>query len=393
MACVNNSSWHLALPSRNLSLSCFISGDDYPNKVFPIKIASTDSVYALKKAIKEKNSISLQHVDTSALKLWKVSIPVDHSSEEYVRKLKLRYEETLFPVEELSQVFLDQPEDKHLHIIVRCPPLNSECECFVECAASRLKSVPPYTGGHVAKGREEWATKFPHGAPSQKGELENFVSDQRKAVPAFRFNRPQSADATIPITLYNHIFGQFQDDCKAYRPTKEDHDFALNLSHSMSNVDDSDSETAERARDDFREYGLHFLADEIDGYTTGALRWKEFCLAFFKLCSGGAEPLFEAAWSYVAFTRDKLQAHLDSHLPCFILYATGERTGLLRHVYHILKFISQVLILALQAPFGPIVLICRSLRPPCRSSVMHPTMICECKLHVTWVQQRRPSSH
>lgn len=89
--------------------------------------------------------------------------------------------------------------------------------------------------------------------------------------------------------------------------------------------------------------GSKFLADEIDGYTTGgALRWNDFCLAFFKLSLDDAEPLFEAAWSYTAFTRNKLQTHLDSHLPCFILYAASERTGLLRHVHHILMLISQV---------------------------------------------------
>lgn len=262
---------------------------------------------------------------------------------------------------------MDQPEDEHLHIIVRCPLLNSECVYFVPFTT---QSAPPLAckGEHISKGREEWATKFLQDAPSQNGKPETFASDQKKTMPAFRFHRPPSADATIPITLYNPIFGQFQGDCKTYRPTKEDHDFVFNLSISMSNFyeDDSDMETgmAERARDDFGEYGLKFLVDEIDGYTTGgALRWNDFCLAFFKVSLDDAEPLFEAAWSYTAFTRNKLHTHLDSHLPCFILYAAGERTGLLRHVHHILKLISQVPILALQAPCGPIVLICRSLHP------------------------------
>ena len=162
----------------------------------------------------------------------------------------------------------------------------------------------------------------------RKGKLENFVSDQRKAVPAFRFNRPQSADATLPITLYNSIFGQFQDDCKTYGSTKEDHDFALNLSFSMSNVSDGDSEmmeTAERARDDFGEYGLHFLADEIDGYTTGgALRWEEFCLAFFKLGSGGAEPLLEAVWSTLPLR--EISCRLISILTSLVLFSTPQVT-------------------------------------------------------------------
>ena len=139
VACVNNPSWHSA-SSCNLLLLCFISGDDYPSEVFPIKIASTDSVYTMKKAIKEKNNISLQHVGASALKLWRVSIPVDHGSKEYVRKVKFNDEEALSPVEELSRVFLDQPEDEHLHIIVRCPLLNSECVYFVPLHNSKCST-------------------------------------------------------------------------------------------------------------------------------------------------------------------------------------------------------------------------------------------------------------
>jgi hypothetical protein len=97
----------------------------------------------------------------------------------------------------------------------------------------------------------------------------------------------------------------------------------------MSNFYDTEKGRAERARDDFGTYGLDFLAAQIDGYTTdGDLRWKKFCLGLIEfkpeLCLGSAEPLFEAAWYYVAFTRDQLQANLGSHLPCFILYAAGK---------------------------------------------------------------------
>ena len=89
----------------------------------------------------------------------------------------------------------------------------------------------------------------------------------------------------------NVAYEQFVDDnpstkhdCKTYIPSKQDHDFALQLSLSMSNF----------------QYGLEFLATQIDGYTTdGDLRCGKFCLGLveFKpeLCLGSAEPLFEAA--------------------------------------------------------------------------------------------------
>jgi len=57
-----------------------------------------------------------------------------------------------------------------------------------------------------------------------------------------------------------------------------------------------------------------------------------------ELCLGGAEPLFEAAWYYIAFTRDQLQTNLGFHLPCFVLYAAGKSPCLFQHVCHALKF-------------------------------------------------------
>jgi hypothetical protein len=116
-----------------------------------------------------------------------------------------------------------------------------------------------------------------------------------------------------------------------YNPTKEDHDFALRFSLSMSDFYDDEKRRAEKAREVFGEYGLDFLAAQIDGYITdGDIRWKQFCLGLMEfkpeLCLGNAEPLFEGAWYYVAFTRDQLQANFGSHLPCLILYAAGECT-------------------------------------------------------------------
>lgn len=133
----------------------------------------------------------------------------------------------------------------------------------------------------------------------------------------------------MPITLYNIIFGEFQDDCKAYEPMKEDHDFAFKFSLSMSKFYLSEKERMQEARDQLEDYGLQFLPTEIHGYKTdGDMRCGKFCIGILEgkpeLCMGNAEPLFEAAWYYVAFTRHHLQANLGSHLPCFILYLAGK---------------------------------------------------------------------
>jgi hypothetical protein len=106
-----------------LELNCFVHDDD-PRHVFPVKIARTESVGTLKRSIKDDNPESFRDVDARSLVLWKVSIPVNDGFKENVRKVELRDEDALSPVDRLSKVFLGQPEDGDLHIIVRSPPAS-----------------------------------------------------------------------------------------------------------------------------------------------------------------------------------------------------------------------------------------------------------------------------
>jgi len=106
-----------------LELNCFVHDDD-PRHVFPVKIARTESVGTLKKAIKEEKKVTLEHVDADSLRLWKVSIAVNSGFKEDLRKVELRDDDALSPVDRLSKVFLGQPEDGDLHIIVRSPPAS-----------------------------------------------------------------------------------------------------------------------------------------------------------------------------------------------------------------------------------------------------------------------------
>ena len=117
------------LDHRNLELNCFLFDDD-PSQVFPVKIAITESVGTLRDAIKDKKTLSLHHVDADALTLWKVSIPVNDGFSQNVKKVELMDEEALSPVDRLSKVFFVQPEDRHLHIVVRSPPASKSIgEC------------------------------------------------------------------------------------------------------------------------------------------------------------------------------------------------------------------------------------------------------------------------
>jgi hypothetical protein len=195
--------------------------------------------------------------------------------------------------------------------------------------SSCFRGTPPSAHRDLAHARLDWIKRFPSKAPSEQGKPKQFASDQRKSTPAFHFNRPPSTAATIPITLFESIFAQFQEDCEAYTPTAKDHAFVLKLSLSMSGFYDDEEKRAAQAREDVGTYGLDFLAAAIGAYMTdGDLRWKEFCYALLEykgeIGAGGADPPFQAIWYYVAFMRPLCAENIFSNLPCFVLYAFGK---------------------------------------------------------------------
>jgi hypothetical protein len=111
---------HLSVTSDPplLEINCLVLGEPRGH-IFPVKIARTESVGALKDAIKEKKQLAFQNVDADTLVLRKVSIPVDESLEEIVRNLDGA--EPLSPVDKLSEVFSNVYET-HLHVVVDRTP-------------------------------------------------------------------------------------------------------------------------------------------------------------------------------------------------------------------------------------------------------------------------------
>ncbi|KAF8321998.1 uncharacterized protein EI90DRAFT_2937713 [Cantharellus anzutake] len=105
---------------RVVELCCLICNDD-ASQIFPVKIAITESVGTLKEAIKDKK-LALQHVDADSLTLWKVPpIRIDGSFQENLKKVELKDEETLSPVQRIFRIFPRRPQDGLLHLIIQSP--------------------------------------------------------------------------------------------------------------------------------------------------------------------------------------------------------------------------------------------------------------------------------
>jgi hypothetical protein len=58
--------------SALLELNCLVLGDD-PSLIFTVEIANIKSVSTLKKAIKDENNHTFQHVDTRSFELYHIS--------------------------------------------------------------------------------------------------------------------------------------------------------------------------------------------------------------------------------------------------------------------------------------------------------------------------------
>jgi hypothetical protein len=107
-----------------LELNCILVGSNV-SQIFSVQIVDTGSINALKKAIKDECKLALRYVDAESLVLWKVSIAVDSHLTENVGKVDLGENEPLVSVARLYEIFSDQPEDRHLHVIIWSPVLVS----------------------------------------------------------------------------------------------------------------------------------------------------------------------------------------------------------------------------------------------------------------------------
>lgn len=170
----------------------------------------------------------------------------------------------------------------------------------------------------------------PQKAPSSAGKPKEFSSEQNKSPPAFHFNRPPQAAATIPITLYEEAFAQFQEDCETYSPSQEDHAFVLNFSYAMSQFYRDETARGHKARELLDGYGVHLFAGVVgknytmDGHGQGKRTPAGYSIFELKneLSAGGAEPLFQAGWYFATMTRDEVLGK-NFHFPCFIFYMAG----------------------------------------------------------------------
>jgi hypothetical protein len=108
---------------HNLSINCIVLGDN-SSHVFTTEIDGTNNVSALKKAIKDEKRPVFDHVPADALKVYKVSFPVDDGLDTQLKRFQPEHDgvhRLSNAVERLKGVF-GEPIDGNLHVIVLPPP-------------------------------------------------------------------------------------------------------------------------------------------------------------------------------------------------------------------------------------------------------------------------------
>ncbi|KAG1725697.1 uncharacterized protein EDB91DRAFT_83444 [Suillus paluster] len=118
----------------NYKLFCLVLGG-HRNNVFSVDIRRTQTVGDLKNMIKEKTKHAFRDVDAHRLMLWDVDLLVDEAFENRLNSLKLDPKQFLSPVTQLFKVFSQQPNEKHLHIVVR-PPHTASRLVLSSCGAT-----------------------------------------------------------------------------------------------------------------------------------------------------------------------------------------------------------------------------------------------------------------
>ncbi|RUS29196.1 hypothetical protein BC938DRAFT_480937 [Jimgerdemannia flammicorona] len=101
---------------NHIKLNCLTVGDPV-DRIFPVKVARTETVGDLRKLIKKEKDPLFNNIPADELLLWLVSLPANDNALE-----NLSLENKLNPVDEIGEIVGDtSPNKKHVHIIVQLP--------------------------------------------------------------------------------------------------------------------------------------------------------------------------------------------------------------------------------------------------------------------------------
>lgn len=125
--------------SPPLELNCLVLGND-PSRVFPVQIAGTESVGALRESIKDKKKLAFDDVPAHTLNIFMVSLPVNDNLGAVLKRFRPEHDPNTGvhylsnPAKRLKEAF-ENSIDKHIHVIVQPP---RECQLLWPASITHL---------------------------------------------------------------------------------------------------------------------------------------------------------------------------------------------------------------------------------------------------------------
>ncbi|KAG0246542.1 hypothetical protein BG011_002390, partial [Mortierella polycephala] len=104
----------------DLTLFCLVDGEP-TSRAFPLSTPSSQTSGGLKNLVKIKKTPVFDDIDADQLTVWQVSIPATEDEAPIVLDT-LNEKKKLMPTDDLSDVFIEKPPKKTIHIIVQRPP-------------------------------------------------------------------------------------------------------------------------------------------------------------------------------------------------------------------------------------------------------------------------------
>lgn len=115
-----------------LTLFCLVDGDSL-SEAFEVEISSTKTVSALKKVIRDDNSVAFADIDAKMLTLWRVSIPGGKKGSAITIDALGNKTEFDDPRALLSELFPESPDRNTYIIVQRSFQGNADASLFDLC--------------------------------------------------------------------------------------------------------------------------------------------------------------------------------------------------------------------------------------------------------------------
>ncbi|KAG9310575.1 hypothetical protein JVU11DRAFT_9130 [Chiua virens] len=202
-----------AVAPTDLALNCWVRGREI-DRIFTVKIPRTETVAALKEAIKNMNSVTFRDIDAYELDLYRVCLPYDDRLGETLQKFAFDREACLAPVGVLSNIFRDPPAE-HVHVVIEPPQTPSNLLPDASTSQPQADLLAPLIESFARVTTITSRSLTPSQA-AKSSEYAKFQTSNRRLLDCRSSAASPTNTVAPPIQLFHPAFAYFSS--KAFDP-------------------------------------------------------------------------------------------------------------------------------------------------------------------------------